>query len=362
MDVNQIIAVHATNVSGTGAYILCKSLFHAISGSNYAKSIDYYLPMNDIGASLANNISSSNSVRLVGRLLPNSLSRFIECMFPVRKYNKYEMIVVMGDIPLKVKTNQVVYVHQPHLIFPSIDINSSKKIKYSILRFLFRSNLKYATQIVVQTTAMSRKLIASYPEASNKITVVGVPLPDDFSFYLNQLPKDRKFSSTLTLFYPAAFYSHKNHLILSDIDKSSDDLPVKEIYLTIDAGKNPCKLSSFIKCVGKLSVSECAALYRKSDALLFLSKNESYGLPLVEAMYAGIYIICPDLDYARVLCGAGAIYFNPNDVQSLCSAIKEVSERIESAEYPNWEKQLNSIPKNWQEVFGVMVSSGKSHQ
>ena len=36
------------------------------------------------------------------------------------------------------------------------------------------------------------------------------------------------------------------------------------------------------------------------DALLFLSTDESYGFPLIEAMFVGLPIICPDLPYARV--------------------------------------------------------------
>ena len=49
-----------------------------------------------------------------------------------------------------------------------------------------------------------------------------------------------------------------------------------------------------------------------ADALLFLSEKD-FGFPLIEAMYLGLPIVCPDLPFARALWN-DAIYFDPNDI------------------------------------------------
>jgi glycosyltransferase involved in cell wall biosynthesis len=255
----------------------------------------------------------------------------------------------MGDIPLRQIKNQVVYVHQPHLTSPKVDINSSKSFKYIILRLIFKINLKYAAKIIVQTHSMKVKLIASYEDIEDKVSVISAPPPTWFGNF-NRSPKLFK-KNKLKLFYPAAAYPHKNHKLLSKITgDNSYGWPIQDLILTVADSNNPNSKVSWIKCVGLLNASQCLRAYEEVDALLFLSTTESYGLPLVEAMIAGLPIICPDLEYSRILCGEEAIYFNPENIQSLKSAINDLNERLSLDWRPNWIHALENIPKNWGDV------------
>ena len=95
--------------------------------------------------------------------------------------------------------------------------------------------------------------------------------------------------------------------------------------------------------------------YREMDAMLFLSTDESYGFPLVEAMFVGLPIICPDLPYARVLCGDQAIYFDVGSTDSLKIAVNELHERLAGGYWPDWGEQLKAIPKDWETVAKTML-------
>ena len=95
--------------------------------------------------------------------------------------------------------------------------------------------------------------------------------------------------------------------------------------------------------------------YQKVDGLLFLSTDESYGFPLVEAMFVGLPIVCPDLPYARTLCSDGAIYFDPYSIDSLRQAIDDLSARLAAGWWPDWKEQLASIPKDWDTVAEAMT-------
>jgi glycosyltransferase involved in cell wall biosynthesis len=90
--------------------------------------------------------------------------------------------------------------------------------------------------------------------------------------------------------------------------------------------------------------------YSKIDAVLFLSKTESYGFPLVEAMFVGLPIVCPDLPYAHTLCGDQAIYFDPDQPDSLREALFRLHSFLEEGWWPDWRERMSRIPKDWQTV------------
>jgi hypothetical protein len=72
-------------------------------------------------------------------------------------------------------------------------------------------------------------------------------------------------------------------------------------------------------------------------------------------MWIGLPIICPDLPYARTLCGEQAIYFDPYNADSLHSAIAELSKRRDSGWWPDWSNSMKKIPHDWQEVADAML-------
>jgi glycosyltransferase involved in cell wall biosynthesis len=162
-------------------------------------------------------------------------------------------------------------------------------------------------------------------------------------------------NSGLRLFYPAAPYPHKNHRILGEIERSAD-WPVSELILTVSNDLNPNHEIPWIRCVDKLESDAVIDAYRTVDALLFLSISESFGFPLVEAMSIGLPIICPDLPYARALCGDTAIYFDPHDKDSLYAAVIELSKRRAAGWWPDWSGDLKKIPRDWSEVAEAMLS------
>jgi glycosyltransferase involved in cell wall biosynthesis len=130
----------------------------------------------------------------------------------------------------------------------------------------------------------------------------------------------------------------------------SEPWPVDEILLTIRQVANPASSIPWINCVGHLSSAEMINAYGAVDALLFLSKKESFGFPLLEAMFLGLPVICPDLPYAKNLCGEQAIYFDPDSVESLRTALVELKRLLSDNWRPDWSNQLKSVPKNWDDV------------
>jgi mannosylglucosylglycerate synthase len=62
-----------------------------------------------------------------------------------------------------------------------------------------------------------------------------------------------------------------------------------------------------------LSETGLISFYRLADALLITSREEGFGVPLLEAGLAGIPIFCSELEALKALAGEYATYFDPQE-------------------------------------------------
>jgi glycosyltransferase involved in cell wall biosynthesis len=131
--------------------------------------------------------------------------------------------------------------------------------------------------------------------------------------------------------YVADGEAHKNHRSLVEAWKL---LALRGLYPTLaltlsdrDAGlaawvqaqatEHGLKISN----LGPRSREEVLALYRSARALVFPSKSESFGLPLIEAAQAGLPILAGELDFVRDVC-TPAQTFDPASATSIARAVK----------------------------------------
>jgi glycosyltransferase involved in cell wall biosynthesis len=350
---NSFVLVHARNVTGLGASLVVESIINSLENNNKKLVLVYSLPKHFFSF-------SGNKIKIkfnfISHLLPNSLFRFIECLFPRVFYPEFKNNIVLGDIPLRGLKNQLLFVHQQNLIIPKYNSSSSNKLKFVIMRTLFTWNIKHVKQIFVQSDVMANDLIKSYNIPREIVNVLPHPSPS----YIKRLPFRKKNIKVdkLCLFYPSAGYPHKNHKIISQLILNKEKIHnIKEIILTLD-NKEYVSLfpeTSLINNIGRVSPKVCLEYYGRVDALIFPSVAESYGLPLLEAMIIGLPIICSDLPFSHWLCGEEAIYFNPYKVESLTNSICELKSKLNNGWYPSWNSSLQKIPNSWDVVAKKII-------
>ena len=303
--------IHATNINGLGASQVVVSYLDAYLQKEDINHTTIFLPNTGV---LSSYQTERGTIERFKRKLPNAVSRLLECLFS-RCFFKDLPTIVLGDIPLRGIKNQVVLVHQPNLIKPNVNAFSSRSLTFRINRFLFAINHKYAKKIVVQTGAMAKELISSYPSIKEKVIIAPQPVPNWLALNKSVI-KDN--DDKTILFYPAACYPHKKHDFLLEIEtyckKNELETTNFEIWLTLTENEfTPLKDICFLKNLGRLDAQQMNDYYRKVDALLFLSSMESYGLPLVEALTINLPIITVEFDYSKWLCEGFAYYFKPYD-------------------------------------------------
>ena len=64
------------------------------------------------------------------------------------------------------------------------------------------------------------------------------------------------------------------------------------------------------------------ALYSSARALVFPSKYEGFGLPILEAMSFGCPVLCSNISSLPEVGGQAAKYFDPNDLDEIVNVIK----------------------------------------
>jgi glycosyltransferase involved in cell wall biosynthesis len=66
------------------------------------------------------------------------------------------------------------------------------------------------------------------------------------------------------------------------------------------------------------------ALFRFAEALVFPSTFEGFGMPVAEALAAGIPVVCSDIAPLREIADGAAHFFEPNSSPALADALREM--------------------------------------
>jgi glycosyltransferase involved in cell wall biosynthesis len=78
----------------------------------------------------------------------------------------------------------------------------------------------------------------------------------------------------------------------------------------------------------RLSDEQLAAAYSGAVALLFPSRYEGFGLPILEAMACGCPVITCATSAIPEVAGDAAIYVSPDDANELAGALRSLSDPV----------------------------------
>lgn len=338
------ICILANNVAGFGSMNVVSNLLQefAINHSISDLSVFIKLPKIPFWENYIKKLNKNWTIRLEFRSkykIFRFLSRSIDLIFGHLFLPEFDILIVLGDFPLRVNSKQILLLHNPHIV------DKSNKLDFYFHKFFFNLNHRYVNKCFVQTDILKYKLINAFPFFYDKTFSLKMPVKNIFNNKNIIINKSNK----IILFYPASFYTHKNHIIIFKfLDKYNQKFINITFNLTIN--KKNLYLNKYeknIKFLGEINEEQVITNFIMSDALFFPSVNETYGLPLVEAMKMGKIILCSDLPYAKEICGDQAIYFNPLDVESINNAIEILQIKKSINWLPDWSFALSKIPQDW---------------
>jgi len=326
------VLINATSLaSGGGLTILNERLI--VLGLNAEDDADYYVFMPDT----CNYLSRRPNIICV-RNADNKYyrSRNYWNLFGMRQWCKAnslwpdELFSLQNYFPYGFRTGvtrKTLYLHQPIPFFPfrwSL-LRKDERILWfykNIYYFMIKASVREADQVIVQTEWLRKRVVEIWPFARDKI-VVERPLIKTIDVEgtrgIDGLKGEHR------LFYPASEVIYKNHEVLykaMDIIVNHYKIDDVVLYLTLDAGSPTAsryikeyKLHKNIVLTGQLSYEEVMSYYKSATALVFPSKIETFGLPLIEAQQFGLPIIASDLELYREVMGEydGTIVYCSSD-------------------------------------------------
>jgi glycosyltransferase involved in cell wall biosynthesis len=80
-------------------------------------------------------------------------------------------------------------------------------------------------------------------------------------------------------------------------------------------------ISSDVVFVGGIPLEETVAFYQAADVFVYPSFNETFGLPILEAMACGCPVVTSDASCMPEIAGGAAVLSDPKDPASIARAI-----------------------------------------
>ena len=104
---------------------------------------------------------------------------------------------------------------------------------------------------------------------------------------------------------------------------------------------------SNIQCLGYVSDGALSGLYRRASAFVFPSLYEGFGLPVVDAMSAGLPVACSNAACLPEVAGDGALFFDPQSEASIADALVRLVNEPELRKQLVGKGQMNARRFSW---------------
>lgn len=160
------------------------------------------------------------------------------------------------------------------------------------------------------------------------------------------------------LIYMGSFMDYKNVEVLV---RALHYLPEYKLLLLSKATKQQQirllslarGIESQVEFAGGVSDSQYHEILSRSFALVSASKDEGFGIPLVEAMQQGLPVIVSDIPIFREVAGIAASYFDPDSPEDFASRVKELTDQkswisasnagLDRAKYFDWDQSAQKL-------------------
>lgn len=287
-----------------------------------------------------------------------------------------DFIFALGNIGLrKPPCPQAILYHKPHFVYPELEIQGKKPAKNfsnRLISWQLKHSFKNSELIFCQTEVMKQR-VEKYFKFKKNLAL----LPNSVSENINlemENKNDIEFNDNKTRFLCLTrYYPHKNlEAIVKCFDKYRDELRNVVCLLTIDKSqhKDAAKLlkniadlglEENIVNLGPVKQEHLANYYRSVSGLLLPTLMESFSGTYVEALSFGCPVLTSDRDFAHVICGEAAIYFDPLSEESMYKSIQLIvdNQQITNELVSKGKTRHKELLKTWNSIVSDAVAEIK---
>ena len=226
-------------------------------------------------------------------------------------------------------------IYQPwdlqHLHYPQF----FSKTEFALREKFYRAYCAQAAFVCVQTEWTRQDVIDKYGISPEKVAVIrwGSVL-DAYAAASPRATRDavEKYRLPLQfLFYPAVTWPHKNHenilralYILKKRGKTPQVVftgASTKFRATLDRLARELGIADQLHYLGFVTPEELLSIFAKATAMVFPSKFEGFGLPILEAFHARVPVLSSNATVLPEVAREGAAYFDPDSPTELAALL-----------------------------------------
>jgi len=235
-------------------------------------------------------------------------------------------------------------IYQPHdlqhLHYPQF----FSKVAFEIREREYRAFCDRASFVCVHAEWTKQDVIRQYGLLAEKVVVV----PWGSVFDADRHPSVDETQVTVRkydlpdyfFFYPAVTWPHKNHEniiralgILKEKHGRTPDVVFTgtstDFRPTLDQIARKLGVTEQLHFLGFVAPAELQAIYHAATAMVYASRFEGFGLPILEAFQAGLPVLSSSASVLPEIARDGALYFNPDSPAELASLMESMLDKHE---------------------------------
>jgi glycosyltransferase involved in cell wall biosynthesis len=205
-------------------------------------------------------------------------------------------------------------------------------------RVLFADGLRRADHVCAISEFTRRTLLERLGVPAEKVSVT--PLAAEPGFRPGPVADDAARLAALGLepgylFFPSHTWPHKNHRAAVEAlrilrDRHGLRLRLvcsghpRQAHPSLEAQVAAAGLQAQVRFLGYCPPDDMPSLYRGAAALVFPSRFEGFGMPVLEAMASGCPVVCGDRTSLPEVAGDAALLVDPEDHEALVEALRRV--------------------------------------
>ncbi|MGH9789100.1 MAG: glycosyltransferase family 4 protein [Candidatus Acidiferrales bacterium] len=219
------------------------------------------------------------------------------------------------------------------------------RLQFGLRRWLICRSAREANVVMTPSASLVEMVRGVMPLPEDKVMVNHFGAPAHWKD--DALPA-RDYSGTIRLLFPTYYTDHKNFATALEALRllrqrrgarfrlvTTADPRWELARSTTATWKHDLTLleelsrQGAVEVVGLLPHDKLLALYRECHVMCYPTLTESFGLPLLEALHAGLPVVASDIAVNHELARDAAVYFDPLDPAQLAARIEEVADNAD---------------------------------
>ena len=269
-----------------------------------------------------------------------------------------------GRLPLLSPRPAAVTVHD----LQPLDIPENfSLLKRLYLKFVLPKSIKSTDLVVTVSSDVSKQINKRFEISEERLRTVSIGVAK-----IRTEPPERK--GPPIILYPASTYPHKNHLtLIKAFVRLSDNNPEARLVFTGAPGKAELQvrkeieksgLDQRISLLGRVPSQQMKEIFNSASIVAFPSTYEGFGIPVLEAMAAGIPVVAAEGTPAANLLGEDSITVKQYDDEAWSVALNKllndkdlrdrlVIEGFKQANKYTYQNSAQQLLETWHQLIAI---------